>query len=169
LALYKTVIRSIKNYGEIVKMLIEFLILIMIVGFVTAGLNIKFDRFFAVLLLLFIFKFTPFEAINTFLWIIMLGALMIILDNKDQIASLPKKMKIKLFVLIPVFTLIASFFGSWMFSLIGSPVLIVTLGILAILYGLRLIFIHFKQEELNQNTLFKNIFFIENLKYKIIR
>jgi len=130
-------------------MIIEFLLTIVIVGFVTAGLNIKFDRFFTILLLLFIFKLTVFESINIFLWVIMLGALMIILDNKDQISSLPRSMKIKLFVMIPIFTLIASFFGSCLFSLSGSSVLIIILGILAILYGLRLVFIHFKQHELD--------------------
>jgi|GEM_PF-1115952 len=131
------------------EMILEFLLTIFIVGFVTAGINIKFDRFFSILLLLFLFKFTIFDAINVFLWIIMLGALMVILTNKDKISSLPKSMKIKLFVMIPIFTLIATFFGSWLFSLSGSSVLIIVLGILAVLYGLRLAFIHFKKKELD--------------------
>ena len=130
-------------------MIIEFLLTILIVGFVTAGLNIKFDRFFTILLLLFIFKFTIFQSINIFLWVIMLGALMILLDNKDKISSLSKNMKIKLFVMIPIFTLIATFFGSWLFSISSSTVLIIILGVLAILYGLRLAFIHFKKHELD--------------------
>jgi len=130
-------------------MIIEFLLTILIVGFVTAGLNIKFDRFFTILLLLFIFKLTIFESINIFLWVILLGALMILLDNKNEISSLPKNMKLKLFIMIPIFTLIASFFGTWIFSLISSSILIIILGILAILYGLRLVFIHFKHHELD--------------------
>jgi len=130
-------------------MIIEFLLTILIVGFVTAGLTIKFDRFFTILLLLFIFKLTIFESINIFLWVIMLGALMILLDNKDKISSLPKSMKLKLFVMIPIFTLIATFFGTWLFSISNSSVLIIILGILAILYGLRLAFIHFKRHELD--------------------
>lgn len=141
-------------------MIIEFLLTIVIVGFVTAGLNIKFDRFFTILLLLFIFKLTVFEAINIFLWVIMLGALMILLNNKDKIFSLPKNMKIKLFVMIPIFTLVASFLGSWVFSLMSSSTLIIILGILAILYGLRLVFIHFKQDELdlqNENPVIAKI------------
>jgi len=130
-------------------MIIEFLLTILIVGFVTAGLNIKFDRFFTILLLLFIFGLSISEAINIFLWVIMLGALMIILHNKNTISSLPKDMKIKLFVIIPLLTLVASFFGSWLFSISSSTALIIILGILAILYGLRLVFIHFKKHELD--------------------
>ncbi len=129
-------------------MIIQFLLTILIVGFVTAGLNIRFDRFFTILLLLFIFKLNITNAINIFLWVIMLGALMIILNNKEKISKLPKQMKIKLFVLIPLFTLIASFIGSLLFSNSSQSVLLITLGILAILYGLRLIFIHFEKYEL---------------------
>lgn len=130
-------------------MIIEFLLTILIVGFVTAGLNVRFDRFFTILLLLFIFGLSIFEAVNIFLWVIMLGALMILLDNKDKIIALPKKMKIKMFVLIPLFTLVASFLGSWIFSISSSSVLIIILGILAVLYGLRLMFIHFNKSEMN--------------------
>ena len=130
-------------------MILTFLLTILIVGFVTAGLNIKFDRFFTILLLLFIFKFSIFQAINIFLWVIMLGALMIILDNKNKISSLSKSMKMKLFVMIPIFTLIATFFGTLLFSISSSTALIIILGILAILYGLRLAFIHFKKHELD--------------------
>ena len=130
-------------------MIFAFLLAILIVGFVTSGIVIKFDRFFTILLLLFIFKLTIFEAINIFLWVIMLGALMIILDNKDKISSLSKSMKLKLFVMIPIFTLIATFFGTLLFSISSSSALLIILGILAILYGLRLAFIHFKKHELN--------------------
>ena len=130
-------------------MITQFLLTILIVGFVTAGLTIKFDRFFTILLLLFIFKFTIFKAINIFLWVIMFGALMIILDNAKTISKLPKSMKLKLFIMIPLFTLVATFFGSWLFSISSSTALIITLGILAILYGLRLVFIHFKKHELD--------------------
>lgn len=130
-------------------MILEFLIAILVVGFVTAGINIKFDRFFTILMLLFLFKFTIFKAINIFLWVIMFGALMIILNNKEKIASLSKSMKIKLFVVIPLFALIATFFGSWLFSISSGIALLTVLGALAVLYGLRLIFIHFKKHELD--------------------
>ena len=130
-------------------MIIEFLLTILIVGYVTAGLDIKFDRFFTILLLLFIFGLSIFDSINIFLWVIMLGALMIILKNKNAISSLPKGMKLKLFVMIPLFTLVATFFGTWFFSISSSAALLVVLGVLAILYGLRLVFIHFKSHELN--------------------
>ena len=130
-------------------MILAFVLTILIVGVVTAGLTIKFDRFFAILMLIFLFKYSVFDAVNVFLWIIMLGALMIILANKDKIAGLPKQMKIKMFVMIPVFTIIASFLGTLLFISSSKTPLIIVLGILAILYGLRLILIHFKPEEMD--------------------
>jgi len=129
-------------------MIFEFFLTILIVGFVTAGLNIRFDRFFTILLLLFIFGLSITDAINIFLWVIMVGALMIILKNKEKIFVLPKLMKIKLFVMVPVFTLITSFIGSLLFINSSQSVLLITLGILAILYGLRLVFVHFEKHEL---------------------
>ncbi len=129
-------------------MVLNFLIITLIVGFVTAGLKIRFDRFFTILLLLFVFGKTITESVNIFLWVIMLGALMVILDNKEKIAKMPKPMKTKLFVVIPTFTLFASFFGSWLFVNISNKTLIIILGILAILYGLRLVLIHFKKHEM---------------------
>jgi len=129
-------------------MIIEFLLTILVVGIVTAGLNIKFDRFFTILLLLFIFGLTIFDAVNIFLWVILLGALIILIQNRKIISGLPKSMKIKLFVLVPILTLVASFAGSYLFSVSTQSILIIVLGILAILYGLRLIFIHFTPQEL---------------------
>ncbi|RMF05993.1 hypothetical protein D6764_03425 [Candidatus Woesearchaeota archaeon] len=129
-------------------MILEFLITMLIVGFVTGGLNIKFDRFFTILLLLFIFRMNIFDSVNVFLWVIMLGALMILLNNKDKIAKVPHSKKVKLFILIPIFTFIASFFGSTAFRIAPAWLLIATLGVLAILYGLRLMFIHFEEHEL---------------------
>ncbi len=132
-------------------MLLPFLLLVLIVGVVTAGISIKFDRFFAILLLMFLFKYSIFDAVNIFLWIIMLGALMILLDEKVKIKikELPKKMKLKLFLLNPLITLIVTFFGTLLFQASAKTGMIVTLGILAILYGFRLIFIHFRPDELN--------------------
>ncbi len=130
-------------------MILPFLLTVIIVGFVTAGLNIRFDRFFTILLLLFLFKFTIFKAINIFLWVIMFGALMILLNNKDKIISLPNKMKVKLLVMIPLFTFIASFLGTLLFAISKAAVLIIILGVLAVLYGLRLIIVHFEEHELN--------------------
>ncbi len=130
-------------------MILAFSLTILIVGVVTAGITIKFDRFFAILLLMFLFKYTIFDAINIFLWIIMLGALMILLDNKVKIAELPRKMKLKLFLLNPFITLVVTFLGTLLFKASIASAMIITLGVLAILYGIRLIFIHFKHEELN--------------------
>ncbi len=118
------------------------------VGFVTPGLTIRFDRFFTILLLLFAFGFDIKSSIDIFLWVIMVGALMVILNNREKLLKLPKQMKVKLFVLIPIFTFIASFFGSLLFAKATNNALIILLGILAILYGLRLMFIHFQEHEL---------------------
>ncbi len=130
-------------------MILAFTLTIVIVGIVTAGLSIKFDRFFAILLLMFLFKYPVSEAVNIFLWIIMFGALMILLNNKGRIAELPKEMKIRMFVMIPLFTLAASLLGTLLFESAGETALVILLGILAVLYGLRLIVIHFKPGEMD--------------------
>ncbi len=130
-------------------MIINFVIITVVVGIVTSGIKIRFDRFFTILMLMFVAGETISDAVNIFLWVIMLGALMVILDNKDKIAQLPKPMKIKLFGIIPVFTLLASFIGSWLFINLTPNTLILILGVLSILFGLRLIFIHFKPYEMN--------------------
>jgi len=129
-------------------MIIEFLITVLIVGFVTAGLNIKFDRFFTILMLSFVFGFSMYDSINIFLWVIMFGALMIMLSNKDKIASLPKKMIMKLFTVIPIMTLIFSFIGTWLYSITSNNTLLLVLGLLALAYGIRLMFVPFKPDEL---------------------
>ncbi len=129
-------------------MLGNVLLVSLIVGFVTAGLKIRFDRFFTILLLLFIFDLSIKNSIDIFLWVIMLGALTIIIQNSKKIVKLPKIMKKKLFVMIPIFTLIASYLGTLLFEKVTNVTLIVSLGVLAILYGLRLIFIHFQKHEL---------------------
>lgn len=129
-------------------MILNFLLIALIVGFVTAGLKIRFDRFFTILLLLFISGRSIPDAVNIFLWVIMLGALMVILDNRSKIVQIPKPMKTKLFVMVPIFTFMASLIGSWVFTRASAQTLLITLGVLAILYGFRLIFIHFKKHEL---------------------
>jgi len=129
-------------------MVLHFLIIILVVGFVTAGLKIRFDRFFTILMLMFVMKKSIFESVNIFLWVIMLGALMIIIGNRNKIAQLPKEMKKKMFVVIPAFTFLASLLGSLLFVNSSNKVLLITLGVLAIIFGLRLAFIHFKKHEL---------------------
>jgi len=81
-------------------MIIEFILTILIVGFVTAGLNIRFDRFFTILLLLFIFGMSITSAINIFLWVIMavieLLGLMGTLSGIIAILLVPKDIAIEL-------------------------------------------------------------------------
>jgi len=122
---------------------------ILIVWVVTSGLKIKFDRFFAILMLLFLFKFTIFDSIYVFLWIIFFGALMILLHNKDKIVAMPKKMKLKRFTIIPLLTFVFSGLWVYVLRLSSANVIIIILWVLAILYWLRLAFIHFKTNEMD--------------------
>ena len=126
---------------------------IVIVGVVTGGLGIRFDRFFAIILMLFVLNFSIVKSIDVYLWIIMLGALTVIIANRNKIAQIPTPMKKKLFILIPILTLVSSYAGSILFINISHTVLINTLGVLAILYGLRLILIHFKPQEMDYQNL----------------
>jgi len=130
-------------------MIPNFLIIILVVGFVTAGLKIRFDRFFTILMLMFVMKYSIQDSVNIFLWVIMLGALLILIGNRAKIAQMPAPMKKKMFILIPLFTLIPSFGGSWLFMHASTQTLIIVLGVLAILFGLRLALIHFKEHEFN--------------------
>ena len=130
-------------------MLIPFLSTFLIVGIVTSGLNIKFDRFFTILLLLFLFKFNIHTSVDVFLWVILFGALMILFKNIDKILDLPSSKKKKMFTIIPGLTFIATFIGTYFFIRSTEFVLIVILAILSILYGIRLINIHFKKHEMN--------------------
>lgn len=128
-------------------MIYQALALILIVGIVTAGIGVRFDRFFTLLLLIFLFNKGIFEGVDILLWIVLFGTLMILLENKEAIFGMEKKMKIKMFVIVPILTALASLLGSFLFSISPRAVLIVTLGIIAVLYGLRLIFIHFAEDE----------------------
>ncbi|OQY39262.1 MAG: hypothetical protein B6229_04250 [Spirochaetaceae bacterium 4572_7] len=70
---------------------------------------------------------------------------------------MPKKDLTKMLIMIPVLTAAASFGGSYLFSISSAKVLTTTLAILAVSYGLRLIFIHFKKHELNHTNPSKGI------------
>ncbi len=129
-------------------MLENIAIVSLIVGMVTAGLKIRFDRFFTILLLLFVFRLGIRNSIDIFLWVIMFGALTVIFHNRKKIAGLPAQMKKKLFIVIPIFTIIASWLGTLLYEKVSDATLVITLGILAILYGLRLMFIHFQKYEM---------------------
>jgi len=128
-------------------MLTQFIILILIVGIVTAAIGVRFDRFFTLILLIFIFGKSIFEGVDILLWIILFGTLMILIENKNAIFRLEKKMKVKMFLVVPILTALATLLGSYLFSISTKKVIFITLGIIAVLYGLRLIFIHFKEDE----------------------
>ena len=123
-----------------------------IVGFVTAGLRIRFDRFFLIILLLLLMGKTIFASVNIFLWVLIFGAAYVLLQNFSKISAMPKKDLGKMLIMIPTLTAIATFIGSYLYSLSSAGVLTATLGVLAVLYGLRLILIHFKEHELNQTS-----------------
>ncbi len=129
-------------------MLLQFLLTVILVGFVTAGLNIRFDRFFTILLLLFLFGFDVKDAINIFLWVMMAGSIMIILDNKGRIKNMPKKIKTRMFVFVPIITFFTSFAGTVAFAISSQAALIAVIGALAMVYGIRLMIIHFEEHEL---------------------
>ena len=122
-----------------------------IVGIITAGLSIRFDRFFVMLLLLFLAGVAIKDAVNIFLVVIFLGAILILAENKSNLKNIPSDNKIKFLTIVPLAAAIFSWLGTWVFFLSSARVLILTLGVLTTLYGLRLIFIHFKDKEKNQN------------------
>jgi uncharacterized membrane protein YfcA len=124
-----------------------FFSIALIVGFVTAGLKIQFDRFFAIILLISLMKLSVTAAINTFLWIMFLSAAYVLWKNRQKIQGMPAANKKKFLTLVPVLAFVGVFTGSLVFAQVSGQVLLITLGILALLYGLRLVFIHFKPQE----------------------
>ena len=126
---------------------IIFLIIAVIVGFVTAGLNIKFDRFFVIILLIALAKFSASEAINIFLWVVLFGAGFILLKNRDKLKGMPAENKKKFLTLVPILALLGAWAGTALFANVSDKILLITIGVLALLYGLRLIFVHFKPHE----------------------
>jgi uncharacterized membrane protein YfcA len=128
---------------------ILFFIVALIVGFVTAGLKIQFDRFFAIILLITLMKLSVFDAVNTFLWIMFLSAGYVLWKNRKKIKGMPRVNKKKFLILVPILAFIGVFTGTLFFAKTTNSTLLVTLGLLALLYGLRLVFIHFKPYELD--------------------
>jgi len=137
-------------------MLVNFIILSFVVGIITAFINVRYDRFFILLLVLFLFKYDISAGVEILLWTIFFGSFMIITENADKIKAMPKQMKQKMFVIIPLLTLISSFIGAYLFSLVSNKVLLITLAIITLVYALRMIFIHFKPEEMKQEPSPKN-------------
>lgn len=127
----------------------SIIMLSVIVGIITAGLSIRFDRFFTILLLIFIVGIGIKDAVNIFLVVIFLGALTMLIKNRNNLKKIPAENRIKFLTLVPLLAGLFSFLGTWLFFSVSQKVLIATLGILTILYGLRLILIHFSEEEKN--------------------
>lgn len=140
--------------------IIIFFVSALIVGFVTAGLKIQFDRFFAIILLVSLMGLPVAGAVNTFLWIMFLSAGYILLKNKEKIKGMPQANKKKFLTIIPLLAFIGVFIGTAVFNKASNSTLMIALGILALLYGLRLIFIHFKPHEFeykNEKPIYQKI------------
>lgn len=133
-------------------MITNFLILTITVGIITAFIGAKYDRFFILLLIIFLFGNNIGQGVEILLWTIFFGSGMILTENKEKITGLPKKMKIKLFGLIPLLALLPSLLGAYLFSISSSRVLLAVLSLITLLYALRMIFVHFKSEEMNYPT-----------------
>jgi uncharacterized membrane protein YfcA len=140
--------------------LISFFVIALIVGFVTAGLKIQFDRFFAIILLVSLMGLSVAGAVNTFLWIVFLSAGYVLWKNREKIKGMPSENKRKFLTIVPVLAFIGVYAGSILFFHSSNLVLSVTLGVLAVFYGLRLVFIHFKPYELeykNEKPIYQKI------------
>ena len=130
------------------ELFIQIIIVGVIVGAITAGLNIKFDRFFTILLFMFIMSMSIVDAVNTFLYVILFGAMTVLVMNREKLKSIPAQNKKKFLTIIPLITGIFSFLGTYLFLNISSKALMIIFGILVILYGLRMVFVHFDEKEL---------------------
>ena len=140
--------------------IMTFSVIALIVGFVTAGLKIQFDRFFAIILLVSLMGLSVAGAVNTFLWIVFLSAGYVLWKNREKIKGMPSQNKKKFITLVPVLAFVGVYAGSVLFSHVSNHVLSFTLGVLAVLYGLRLVFIHFKPYELeykNEKPIYQKI------------
>jgi len=127
--------------------ILSFFTIALIVGFVTAGIKIQFDRFFAIILLVSLMRLPIAQAIDVFLWIVFLSAAFVLWKNREKIKAMPAQNKKKFLTLVPLLALIGVSLGSWLFFAVSAKALLATLGILALLYGLRLILVHFKPHE----------------------
>jgi len=129
-----------------------FFIIAIVVGFVTAGLKIQFDRFFAIILLMFLMGLSAFSAVNVFLWIMLFSSGYVLWDNRIKIKSMPAANKKKIVTIVPLLAFTGALIGSIAFFVIDVKVLTITIGVLALLYGLRLVLVHFKPNELDYKT-----------------
>lgn len=139
---------------------LSFFLIALIVGFVTAGLRIQFDRFFTIILLVLLLKVPVAEAVNVFLWIVFLSAGYVLWKNREKIKGMPAANKKKFLTVVPLLALVGVFFGTLIFAGSSARVLTITIGVLALLYGLRLVFIHFRPHELeykNEKPVYQKI------------
>ncbi len=141
-------------------LLAPILTISLVVGFVTAGLKIQFDRFFAIILLVTILKLPATGAVNIFLWIVFLSAGYVLWKNREKIKKMPETNKKKFLTLVPLLAFIGVFLGASVFSVASGKILTTTFGILALLYGLRLVFVRFSPKEMeykNEKPIYQKI------------
>ncbi len=120
-----------------------------IVGFVTAGLKIRFDRFFSLILLVMLVGVQVKDAVNMTLWVILSGSAYVLYSNMKELSAMPKEQLAKRILAILALAGVFSYIGSYIYSIVAPAVLVLALSALALLYGLRLIFIHFSVAEMN--------------------
>ena len=120
-----------------------------IVGFVTAGLGIRFDRFFTLILLVTLAGISIKDAVNITLWVILSGSAYVLFSNRGALSSMPKGRLAERLLTISMLTAVFSYIGSYIYSVAAPAILMLALAALALLYGLRLVFIHFSKAELN--------------------
>ncbi len=143
--------------------MINFLLLTFIVGIITGVIKVKYDRFFILLLIIFLLKKDINAGIEILLWTIFLGSGIILSENKKEIQQMPKPIKKKLFIVIPIISAFFSFVGSYLFSISSDKILFIILSIITLIYALRLIFIHFSPEEMKysgENNKFQKLCFL---------
>ncbi len=124
---------------------IDFILIFAVVGIITAFLNIKFDRFFTIIMLLLVAGIAIKTSVEIVLWVVFFGAITVLLSNKATISKILNQNKRKYLLLIPALSLMSAIGGTYLFFKVSSAFLLTTLGILAIAYGTRLIFIHINE------------------------
>ncbi|MEM3408139.1 MAG: TSUP family transporter [Candidatus Micrarchaeia archaeon] len=124
----------------------------LISGIITAALSIRADRFFIILLLISIAGLSSKSAVQTFFFVAFFSVILYLMVNYNNILATIKNRNYNLHLIVLII-IIFSLIGSYMFSIISDNFLRIILGIVAILYGIRILLI-----KINQNINLKEIY-----------
>jgi len=108
----------------------------LIVGFVTASIKSWVDRFFLVILLVSMMQIPIHQAVSVNLIVVALAALMMALRQRQVLASVKEDWAM---IIIP--SILGGMLGRLLSLQVSAKVLLGTLGVYAILVGLRLVLI----------------------------